>query len=441
MNKSILVLIVILAVDPSFAQQSALDSLRMPWEQFRLSNGLHVVLQPDPHEKEISIEFWVHAGMRNEEPGKFGLAHFAEHATPYGFPGDTAALARFRSLRTGSNAQTRKDYTRYFVQMKPEGLELALQYTADRLSADTSLITDMLVEQHRKNVLAEIERNSSNAFWGYKPAAVREAGTFGAAHPYGHGAYGTPQENESFTTHDIRDWCSRFISPSNAILFVIGGFDAQQVRGLVKNNFERLAGGRAPMPVPAPRAVHSAGRVTLRSPSTLHTVSLLWALPEESSSDDAALWLLAHILDARLADSTKMPASSVEAGSGNLINRYEFAGQFGVYAKFSSLSDSADIEHRLANVLTDVVQSGISEEELRNARRAEIDRIKEMMGNLGFMSSRTELLGEGILFAGNPDHYLEQVKKQSTLTTQDVQSAARKWLSNKPFRLLSISAK
>src|SRR5437868_8965479 len=117
-------------------QRNETESLRVKWEKLLLPNGMRILLMPDARESEVSVEFWLHTGARDEAMGKQGLAHFFEHATPYGFQNDAAARAQFRSMLTDSNAQTQKDYTRYYVKLKPEGLDLVLRYEAERMTAN-----------------------------------------------------------------------------------------------------------------------------------------------------------------------------------------------------------------------------------------------------------------------------------------------------------------
>lgn len=246
-----------------FCQSHETDSLKLNWKYYKLSNGLQVILQPDLNRQEASIEFWIHAGTRNEPPGKYGLAHFSEHATPYGLPGDTEGQARLKIYRTNSNAQTRKDYSRYYIQVKPEGLEIGLKYSADRLRADTSVITDELIEKHRKNVLGEIDRNSSSPFWGAKATSVREAGTFGKANPYGHSVYGTRQENIDLSAQDVKQWYDEHFFASNTILFVVGNFGLEKAKVFIEKYFENIHRRKGIINSKAVPAKHSFEKATI----------------------------------------------------------------------------------------------------------------------------------------------------------------------------------
>ena len=103
------------AADDASADGPASDELALRWERFELPNGLEVVLLPDSARDEVAVELWTHAGTRHEPVGKYGLAHFFEHALPHGALMRAGAVVEAAdSLRTGSNARTRDDYTRYY---------------------------------------------------------------------------------------------------------------------------------------------------------------------------------------------------------------------------------------------------------------------------------------------------------------------------------------
>ncbi|NIR48299.1 insulinase family protein [candidate division KSB1 bacterium] len=349
-----------------------INSLALSWEQYKLSNALRVVLQADLDQREVSIEFWIHAGTRNETQGKYGLAHFFEHATPYGLREDRESRSLLRSHMTKSNAQTRKDYTRYYIQVIPEGLELGLKYAADRLKADTSAITNKSIEKHREKVLAEIERNSRNPLWGAKATSAREAGTFGKAHPYGHSAYDTRLENNNFTAQDVKQWYDEYVFASNTILFVVGNFDLEAAKRFIERYFGQIHQKDERTSFNAVSAQHSFESITIETASEHHNVSLTWAIPEWDVTVDAVCRLLARILDKRLASDDAFPSSVIETESSYLLRMYELAGQFGVLANFSSLDDSTVIENGLQKNIDRIIRLGVSEEELAQARQREI---------------------------------------------------------------------
>ena len=53
--------------------------LHLPFEEFRLANGLRVILHRDTSVPVVAVEVMYHVGSKNEHPGRTGLAHLFEH--------------------------------------------------------------------------------------------------------------------------------------------------------------------------------------------------------------------------------------------------------------------------------------------------------------------------------------------------------------------------
>lgn len=419
-------------------QAAVIDSIKMKFEFYKLKNGLQVVLQPDSTVNNVAVEFWLRAGSRNEEVDKYGLAHFFEHVTPYGLRNKTDELQRFAAYRTDSNAQVRKDFTRYFIEVKPEGLELALRYSAERINSESTDIFGEKVESERIRVLSEIERNSVNPFWSAEGGMVFQSAIFGKSHPYGHGNYGTVENNQNFKINDFREWFERYVHPENIILFVVGNFDQKKAGQFIKTYFgaiqrKKEISNQERVP---PAAQPTVSHLTVQTNSKQHYLAFGWLIPEWGSSEDASFRVLAKILDERLKASARLQKAVIEANSTGLLDFYQYAGQFGVYATFSNLEDQAAVEEFLEREIEKLIKFGITESELQRAKQDEILTIQEMKKNLGFQSSRTELLGESLLFKRNPDFYFGRLKKQFKLKKAEIEKTTAIWLGKKPSKIL-----
>jgi hypothetical protein len=96
--------------------------------------------------------------------------------------------------------------------------------------------------------------------------------------------------------------------------------------------------------------------------------------------------------------------------------------------------------HHLIN-LNDILRNGITGEELISAQSKAINNINKMQLNLGFIDSRTEILGEGLLYKNDPNYFLSRLKLQEKLKPKNIQAVAKKWLGKKGTRLLVIKAR
>lgn len=438
MKKSAFLLLQIVLLQLCSAQAS-LDSLRLRWQRFGLPNGLQVLLQPDTAAADVSVEFWLATGASDEAEGMHGATHFFEHATPYGLSKDTAAFSRLRAGMVNSNAQTRRDYTRYFLQVKPAVIDLALRYAAERLKADTALITPAVVERHRVNVLNEMRRQEANPFYGPAVSGARAKAAFGAASPYGHGTYGTLANNQRFTADDVKQWYAKTVFAGNVSLFLAGNFDPQAARRLIETYFSTglRSGERKKQTLVA--VTPKEQRTRLSAPVSEHTVSLTWAVPGYGNPHEAALRLLSFMAEEILRQ--EKPAFVSAAGAQQLFFMDELAGQFGVFASFPTAADSSAAAAFLHQTVERLLSTKAGPEMVERAKQKLLEEAAENRKELGFADSRTELLGEGLVLASDPDHYFKTLQSIRSLAPGDVQKVARQQLRGKGAFVLLLSNK
>lgn len=439
MKKIFLALSLLLLSNSSFAQ-IAVDTLKLTYEHLKLKNGLEVILQPDDKFSEVSIEFWIRTGSKDESSQKYGLAHFFEHVTPYGLRNNEEKLKFLNeNFYNGSNAQTKKDYTRYNLKVKPKGIDLALQYTAERIKAKPYDIKEKKIEQERVRVLKEIKRNSVNPFWSIEGGMALEKATYGKDHPYGHSGYGTIENNKKFEIKDFRKWFSDYVYPENIILIVVGKFDPVETEELIKFYFDDIpaSAGKENKEISFPKNINEYAKVKTKSDENY--LNLVWVIPGWGSPEDASFRLLANILDERLENKKKNFSIIKNANSSKLLNIHKETGQFGVYASFSSLKDSISTEHFLTVTIDELVNNGVTDAELSRAKQKNILKISKMEKNIGFQNSRSELLGESLIFKNDPDFYFFRLKRQINLDKNEVNKLTKKWLSKLNSKILFIA--
>lgn len=408
-------------------------AFQLEWQRYRLANGLQVLLQPDARQAEVVVEFWVHAGSRHEPPGRYGLAHFAEHATPYGFRDDPERAREFREALNNGNARTLPDFTRYYLESAPEHVELLLAYAAQRLGADAGVITPAWVERHRANVLREMTERA-HTFWAPAVSMAEMTGMFGAAHPYGHGAYGTVEENQAVRVDDLRRWFRAHLRPRHTTLFVAGHFDPADVRAVIEREFADIPGAEhSPVEDRLPQPAPTGGRADVVVRANQPATALSWPVAAWGSDDAAALRVLAHVLHQRLASSHARPSVVGDDAAGVDIDLYQHAGRFRVMAMHGKQGDSVVVERWLRDVVAALVTNGLSNEELDAAREQELASLRDALSRTGWTNSRIDLLGRGLLFEDDPDAYLRFIERMRMLSSDDIHAAATRWLAQPEF--------
>lgn len=215
-----------------------------------------------------------------------------------------------------------------------------------------------------------------------------------------------------------------------------GNFDPDKVGTMVLAAFQKFKGrGTHPEFNSTPAA--SEGERIVKTVVPEHHLSLVWAIAAWGSEETAIMQLLAKSLDERLKSAK--PTAVTNAGSSDIFERFEYAGRFGVSASFKSLRHKDLVENFLRDSIRSIARSGVTENELSQARQSIIMETAEMRKTLGFIESRTELLGEGLLFRNDPDFFVKRISAQQRLRSGDIKQAATRLVKRTPGKMLVIS--
>src|SRR5262249_27909972 len=103
--------------------------------EYRLDNGLRLLLFPDPSSSKVTVNMTVLVGSRHEGYGETGMAHLLEHMVFKGTPTHRDAPKALRDHGASFNGTTWVDRTNYFETMPAtdENLEFGVRLEADRL--------------------------------------------------------------------------------------------------------------------------------------------------------------------------------------------------------------------------------------------------------------------------------------------------------------------
>ena len=178
---------------------------------FRLGNGLEVVVIPDHRAPVVTHMIWYRNGSADDPLGKSGIAHFLEHLMfkgthkhPQGEFSNVVA-----ELGGQENAFTSTDYTAYFQRVAASTSATVMEFEADRMSG--LVLSDEVVDPERDVVIEERRMRTDT-----DPAAqLGEAvpATLFTHHPYGTPIIGWMHEIEDLGREDALDYYRRFYTP------------------------------------------------------------------------------------------------------------------------------------------------------------------------------------------------------------------------------------
>jgi zinc protease len=243
--------------------------------EYRLHNGLRVLLFPDASKPTVLVNITYLVGSRQEGYGETGMAHLLEHMLFKGTPTHPDIWKSLQEHGANFNGSTWWDRTNYFEELpaSPANLEFALKLEADRMVASKIAGEDLAKEF--SVVRNEFERSEN------RPDGVLEDKMMATAfqwHNYGKSTIGSRSDIERVPVDNLRAFYRRYYRPDNAVLIVAGKVDPQQALSLVQAYFGPVARPATPLPSGwTEEPVQDGERVvTLRRTGDVPLVSVLY---------------------------------------------------------------------------------------------------------------------------------------------------------------------
>ena len=212
--------------------------------EYRLDNGLRVLLVPDPTKPIITVNITYLVGSRHENYGETGMAHLIEHLVSFGSPRHPDAKKEQNDRGARRNASTWWDRTNYYETFpaSDENLAWALDLEADRMT-NAFVRADILATQ-MSVVRNEYEASEND------PASVLEERAFSTAflwHNYGKSTIGAKTDIERVPIERLQDFYRKYYRPDNAVLIIAGKFDEPVALNLVATRFRAVARPSTPL--------------------------------------------------------------------------------------------------------------------------------------------------------------------------------------------------
>ena len=304
MKRRALLLLVLLATTPGFAQAPAKHVAASPppidlkYTLFRLPNGLTAILHEDHTVPLVTVNMWYHVGSARERPGRTGFAHLFEHLMFMGSghvkPGQFDEW--LESAGGDNNGSTENDRTNYWINVPSNALELALFLESDRMGYLLETMTPQVVDAQRDVVKNERRQSVENRPYGVADE-VLGAMLYAEGHPYHWPVIGYMTDLTAASYDDVVEFFKKYYTPSNASLVVAGDIDTGKTRQLVEKWFGEVKPAPGPEPMTIPGAMLSGvQKKTITDRVQLPRLYLAWITPRHFEPADAALDLVGDVL-------------------------------------------------------------------------------------------------------------------------------------------------
>ena len=370
--------------------------------EYRLANGLRVLLFPDLSKQTATVNITYLVGSRHESYGETGMAHLLEHMLFKGTPQHPNIPKELTERGTRPNGTTSFDRTNYFETFAAteDNLRWALELEADRMVnsfvARKDLDTEMTVVRN------EFEMGENN------PATVLQQRVMSTAylwHNYGNSPIGSRADVENVPIERLQNFYRTWYQPDNAVLMVAGKFDPAKVLSMVSEFFGPIPRPKRVLPTfytvePAQDGERS---VILRRVSDTQFVMAAYHIPSASHPDAAALDLLTTLLgDEPTGRLYKSLVETKQAAGVFAYTRLQYdPGVIVVGAQVRKDASLDAARDSLVKAMDNLANTPITREELERARAQELNQIELSLNNsehIGLMLSDWISMGDWRMF-------------------------------------------
>ncbi|MDF3883785.1 M16 family metallopeptidase [Cupriavidus basilensis] len=402
--------------------------------EFKLSNGMRVIVKEDHRAPTVAHQIWYRAGGMDEVSGTTGVAHMLEHmmfkGTPKVGPGEFSK--QIAALGGRENALTNRDFTLYYQQISKQYLPRMMELEADRMA--NLIIKKDEFEREMKVVMEERRLRTDDSARG--TVYEQLLATVFTAAPYRHPVIGWPADLVNMRVEDVQAWYKNWYVPDNALLVVTGDVTAAEVRTLAERIYGKLKARPLPLRKDQVEPVQKGiKRIWVKAPAENPYIVMAYKVPRlhdvEKDVDPYALEVLSAVLNGydnarltrdlvrerRIADDVNVGYDSINRGESIMV----------LDGTPANGHTTEEIERALRDEIARIAREGVSPEELKRVKAqvvaAQIYKRDSVFGQ-GMEIGVAEISG---ISWRKLDRMLEKIKE---VTPAQVQAVAGKYFND-----------
>lgn len=428
MKKITLTLFLLIGISVVYSQE-------IQFEEYDLSNGLHVILHQDNTAPLITTSVLYHVGAKDEEPQRTGFAHFFEHLL---FEG-TKNIERGKWFSIVSsnggknNAYTNDDFTYYYEVFPSNNLQLGLWLESERMLHP--IINQIGVDTQNEVVKEEKRLRVDNSPYGKFLENVKK--NLFVNHPYKHTTIGEMEHLDAASLEEFLAFNKKYYVPNNAVLVVAGDIDIPSTKKMITEYFEDIPRGEeVPRVNIKEEPIEQPIKAVAYDPNIqIPAVITGYRMPSLKTRDSKVLDMISTYLSdgnssklyKKMVDEKKM---ALQVGALNFSQE-----DYGMYLIFGLPLGENSLESLVEAMDEEVekIKSNlISEKDFQKLQnKFESDFVNANASIEGIANS----LAEYYTFYGDTNRINTQIGVYRSITREEIQAVAKKYL-NKNQRLI-----
>lgn len=400
------------------------------FEEYDLSNGMHVILHNDKSAPVVITSVMYHVGAKDEQPDRTGFAHFFEHLL---FEG-TENIKRgdwFKIVTSNggvNNANTTEDRTYYYEVFPSNNLELGLWMESERLMHP--VINQIGVDTQNEVVKEEKRLRYDNSPYGQLIPQIKK--NVFKNHPYRWTTIGSMEHLDAAKLEEFQAFNKKFYIPNNAVLIVAGDLgDVAQTKSWIQRYFGAIpAGEKIVRKTYTEEPITQTINATFEDPNIQKPMlAIAYRTPSMKTLDARVLDFISSILSdgkssrlyKKIVDDKK---EALQIGAFNYSQ--EDYGTYIVYGipqgTFTSKDILKDIDEEIVKLQTEL----ISEKELEKLiNKYESDYVSRNSSVEGIADN----LATYYLLYGDVNLINTELNMYRSITREEIKEAAKKYLN------------
>lgn len=428
MKKGFLYALLSAAALPALAQKVA-------FTEYKLKNGLGVVLHQDKSAPVVAVSVMYHVGSKDEIPTRTGFAHFFEHLLFEG--SDNIKRGEFMKIVSANggqnNANTTQDRTFYYEVFPSNQLETGLWLESERMLHP--VINEIGVKTQNEVVKEEKRLRVDNQPYGSFLSEVMKR--LFTKHPYTWVPIGSMEHLDAATLQEFQAFNKKYYIPNNAVLVIAGDIDIEKTKKLVDAYFSAVPAG-----APVVKTKYVEAPITKEIIDTAYdnniqipAVIAAYRIPGMTSRESKMLEMASAVLSQ--GSSSRMFKKMVDDKKNSLqVGSFSYALEdYGAYFTYALPNNDTPLDTLVKDMDDEIVKLQtelISEKEftkLQNQFENEyVDKNNRMLGV-------AENLADGYTFFKNTNEINTELEELRKITRQDIMNVAKKYM-NKNQRVL-----
>jgi zinc protease len=370
--------------------------------EYRLTNGLKVLLFPDVSKPTVTVNVTYLVGSRHENYGETGMAHLLEHLMFKGTPKFPAIDQEFNKRGMRSNGSTWLDRTNYFelFQAGDDNLKWAIEMEADRLVH--SFIAKKDLDSEMTVVRNEYEQGENAPF---SVLIKRMQSIAFDWHNYGHSTIGNRSDIENVKIENLQAFYRMYYQPDNAVLLVAGKFDEAQALAWIAQYFGAIPKPERTLPMLWTQEPIQDGERTfiVRRKGDIQIVAVAYKVSSGLHADAEAIDFTNFVL----ADtpSGRLHKALVDSGKATQVFGFPLMGVNTGIHMFGAVVKKGDavepVRDEMVKIIEEVNTNPPTKEEIERARKSIANDFEKTLDNhesIGVQLSEYIALGDWRLF-------------------------------------------